>query len=677
MLKYTFLPLLLVSLASTPTLAQETLENRTVYSPADFVQYGALNARDMVERIPGFRLSDTGEEARGFGQATENVLINGQRPSSKSASAAEVLERIPADTVEKIEILDGASVDIPGLSGLVVNVIAKSKGTSGTWTYRLGYRHKIKTFLDSGELAISGQKGDLAWSASLDSNPRGSHFAGTEEVFDGNGELIEFREIDRKGLIPDRNAGAGIRWTPSSGIIANANVEYEATKRDAFEVSDEFPVSGIFQQREIDRKSRSKTLEFNGDVEFDAGPGRLKFIGVYSDRDRPFTNSLLLRDEAGQLFEERFFSQDTKESETIGRAEYKWSGMDGAWEASLEGARNTLESSSFLLEGNGTSDPILIDIGDTFVEVEEIRGEGFLTYSRDLSNDLQVQLSLGAEVSELTSKGANGNSRTFQRPKGGITMRWQADENTAVNARINRQVGQLDFFDFVSQLDLDNGDNQTGNANIVPEQSWSGEVEIEQQFGPWGAANFRVFGEALEDIVDQIPIGSGEGPGNIDSGSRYGVELDGTLNFDPLGIEGAQLNFSVLVQDSSIEDPLTFQKRSINNEELLEIELELRHDIKGTDLAWGGEISPEREADRFRLTTIQSESSDPPSMSIFLEHKDLWGLTGRFQVFRPFTDTDRQTRLTFSPDRTGSLVETERRQVKGRQILTFQISGKF
>ncbi|MEO0447492.1 MAG: hypothetical protein AAF191_15575, partial [Verrucomicrobiota bacterium] len=63
-------------------------------------------------------------------------MINGQRISSKSTSARETLSRIPATNVERIEIVEGASLDIPGLSGQVANVIATANGMSGTWTYR-------------------------------------------------------------------------------------------------------------------------------------------------------------------------------------------------------------------------------------------------------------------------------------------------------------------------------------------------------------------------------------------------------------------------------------------------------------------------------------------------------------------------------------------------------------
>ncbi|MEC7290053.1 MAG: TonB-dependent receptor plug domain-containing protein, partial [Pseudomonadota bacterium] len=100
-------PAALALVWSLSSHAETSSDQTTVYLPQDFAQYAPLNARDMVERIPGFRLSDSRgqNESRGLGQATENVLINGQRLSSKSSSAADVLQRIPAETVRRIELL--------------------------------------------------------------------------------------------------------------------------------------------------------------------------------------------------------------------------------------------------------------------------------------------------------------------------------------------------------------------------------------------------------------------------------------------------------------------------------------------------------------------------------------------------------------------------------------------
>jgi len=126
--------LFLVLMTSEMSVAQDTNETQT-YTPDYFAQFQPITARDMLSRIPGFTLQGGGNGERGFGQANLNILINGRRPSSKSSDANDILGRITAQTVERIEIVDGTSLDIPGLTGQVANIITSTGKLSGNWEY--------------------------------------------------------------------------------------------------------------------------------------------------------------------------------------------------------------------------------------------------------------------------------------------------------------------------------------------------------------------------------------------------------------------------------------------------------------------------------------------------------------------------------------------------------------
>lgn len=658
--------------------AQDPNESKTVYLPVDFEQYAPITALDMIERIPGFRLSDGGgDQRRGLGQASANVLINGQRISSKSVSIAGFLKRIPATSVERIELLDGTKLDVIGLTGLVANVISSQKGISGTWAYRPSFRPEFDPYLTGGELAVSGQNAHLGWSIGFNSSYRGSTGEGDELLFNAAGGLIEDSTIWERFRSPEWSASTGLQWMPPSGLVANFNAEYEDSEFDFNENSKRAPTGGEIENRRIHRNGKTKSTEISGDIEYALGIGRLKLFGVYNKRERPFKNSIVKRNPSDSIFEESHFRRHTDETEKIIRGEYNWSALGGTLDWSVEGAINTLESASSLLEGDGSTAPSLVEDGESSAEVEETRSETILTYSRALSEKVQLQVSLGTELSDLSSAGPNGQKRSFTRPKGGLSVSWVASDNATINARIDREVGQLNFFDFVSRVDLDNGENQVGNSNIVPEQRWKGELEIEQQFGDWGAGSFRVFGAALEDIVDKIPIGDGEGPGNIDSGYRIGTGIKGTLNFDPLGGTGMQLNYSATVRNSKIDDPLTLESRSINNESLATVDLKFRHDIAGSNVAWGANFFTRDRADEYRLTTIRSWRLLPGRYRFFLEHKNLWGLAGKIEYVRPFNEVEKFTRMIYQPNRNGTLYQIERNRVEGKSIFILELTGTF
>jgi hypothetical protein len=57
-------------------------EGVQVFEGVYFKQYNPVTAADIVNRVPGFDIDD-GEALRGFGATAGNVLVNGERPSSK------------------------------------------------------------------------------------------------------------------------------------------------------------------------------------------------------------------------------------------------------------------------------------------------------------------------------------------------------------------------------------------------------------------------------------------------------------------------------------------------------------------------------------------------------------------------------------------------------------------
>ena len=88
--------------------------------------------------LPGFTI-DGGLNFgnRGLGQAAGNVLLNGMRIATKSGSITDELARIPATSVIRIELVEGATLNIPGITGRVANVIARSTdGLKGQFEWR-------------------------------------------------------------------------------------------------------------------------------------------------------------------------------------------------------------------------------------------------------------------------------------------------------------------------------------------------------------------------------------------------------------------------------------------------------------------------------------------------------------------------------------------------------------
>src|SRR3569623_196076 len=65
-------------------------EGVTRYDPSFFAAYGPANVQEMINRLPGFTL-DAGSSVRGYEGAAGNVLIDGQRPATKTDTLDQLL----------------------------------------------------------------------------------------------------------------------------------------------------------------------------------------------------------------------------------------------------------------------------------------------------------------------------------------------------------------------------------------------------------------------------------------------------------------------------------------------------------------------------------------------------------------------------------------------------------
>lgn len=672
----------LVSCLTLPVDAQESDTQTRTYTPEDFTQFAPRTALDMIRQIPGFQIDDGDTNSRGFGQATGNVLINGQRISGKSNSASAALGRITASSIERIEVLDGASLDIPGLSGQVVNVIAEADGTSGTWNWEVQVRPGLEPNWFNGEVSINGKNGALDWTLSFESNPFRNGNRGPELVTDAAGSLTEIRDEDAQFSADVPSVSVALGWKPANGHIANLNATYGLFNFAVKERSISTPLTGAdlsTGRRIFERSEDEWNTELGGDYEFGLGPGRLKLIGLQRLEHSPTTATVFSRSDANTRNSQSRFDQVADESESILRTEYSWAPRDGRdWQFALEGAFNSLDidSAFFALDANGILSPVILPNASS--KVEERRAEGTITHGRSLSAKLDVQLSGGVEYSELSQSGAAGQTREFFRPKGFVSAAYKVRNGYTVNARLAREVGQLNFFDFTASVDINNNRGNAGNPDIVPEQSWTAEIEIERDFGNRGGGTLRFYGEAIEDIVDRVPIGAaGEAPGNLDSAIRYGVEATGTIKFDPWGWKGAQFEFAAEARQSAIDDPLTGVSRRINGDLVSRVFAEFRHDVAATDWAWGVGYDINRRARRFRLDQSFQRSSSPGFMWAFVEHKDVFGMTAQFQAGNLLGQVDRFQRDVFSPRRDGQLLFSEDRRRTFGTSARFRLSGSF
>jgi len=407
------------------------------------------------------------------------------------------------------------------------------------------------------------------------------------------------------------------------------------------------------------------------DYAFKLGDGTLKLIGLHSFEDSNFDSRFQLFENGEAPFESNFDRFDD-EGEYIARGEYSWAPKEGRdWQISWEGAFNFLDSTT---EFSDTNTDLIIDN----VRVEEQRTEANITHSRVLSDKINIQASLGAEYSQLEVTTEDAPARKFFRPKGFISGSWEVSDKYVWRARLERGVGQLNFGTFVSSVNLSEDIANTGNDNIVPTQFWNGEIELERKGGDSLSGTAKVFARFIEDPIDRILFADGsEGPGNLDSAWRYGIEGNMTWLLDDIIAKGMRLELEGLLQSSSIDDPVTGISRRINDSFKWNYEIGLTHDIPNSNWAWGINFDQFRQATFFRRDqSFEARFAEP--FNIFrITHKDVFGVKVDL-FFQNFLDFNvQQERLIFSPDRNGDLIERQFFSRKRGKRFGFEISDTF
>lgn len=651
----------------------------TVYAPDFFARFAPRNALDMLRQTPGFTLREASQE-RGLGQATGNVLINGQRVSAKASDLATELGRIPAQNVVEIRIVDGATLDIPGLSGQVADIIVQARTRiSGQFSWRPEFRAQTTDpLLSRGDISVTGSRGPFEWTLALQNSSSRSGANGPTWIYGPTGDLIETRDDIWTGSGEAPRLSGRLVYRGPDGDIGNLSAVYSQSEYDYREQGFRDRVSGVDVDRRVWSDDDTTTHEVSGDYEFALGAGRLKLIGLNRLSGGPSNQDVLSHYSDGSPDQGNQTFADYDVGETIGRAEYRWSGLGGDWQVSGEGAFNFLEGDTRFSTLTPTGAYVEIPLPGSDVRVEEDRYEVMTSYSRTLSPRLSVQLAAGGEYSAISVVGPNGETRRFWRPKGQASAAWKPDADTTVNARLQRRIGQLDFGVFASSVDLAVGQSTAANTQLVPQQSWELELEGIRRLGPWGVTSLRAYGRSIEDIVDFIPIGaSGQAPGNLDQATVAGAEWKGNFTLDPMGWRGARLDLRVQVQDSHVDDPLTGEDREISNSLLRLYEGVFRHDVPGTDWAWGGNATSVTYARAVRLTEIGRLTEGPVWASVFIEHKDVAGLTVRFTAGNIADARSVWDRTVYVNRRDGPVAFREDRDRLIGPIFSLSVRGRF
>jgi hypothetical protein len=568
-----------------PVQAEAGQQGVLVFNPDFFADQRPTTALDMVNRVPGFSVSD-GDGSRGFEGSVGNVLVNGSRSASKNDTGSSVLGRTLAANVERIELIRGGApgIDMQGFS-VVVNVITRSQSSRQTIVTGNAALFEGGQDVYGGSIQFTAKDGERSWGFTLSDGMSTSDSNGVGPVIrrDGAGAILRdenfFNDQQGGGQSLRVNyaspfAGGKIDLTARYGLndYANINLQTSPTVRreSTYEEDGSSGEFGAVYTRPLSSRFKLETRfihEFN------------EFTGVSTSRTR-----------LGAVDSpEQRFSSDGNASETILRGLVRFEQSPKVtWEFGGEVAYNMLETEQAYSVGG-----VAVPLPSASVKVEETRGELFGKGTWRLRDNLMIEGGLRIEASTITQSGDADQEKSFFFPKPRLLATWTPRPNNQFRLRFEREVGQLDFGDFAASAELEDENVFGGNIDLEPEQRWISELTYERRFWGDGIVSIGLRHDEIVDAIDSIPLDDDlSAVGNIGDGTLDQLALNILVPMDKVGFTGGRLGFRNTWNKTEVTDPTSGESRPISNVRASQATFTVAQDITSWKLQWGGAWIP-------------------------------------------------------------------------------------
>lgn len=648
----------------------DSSEDSESYSSAYFQQYNPQTALDLVERIPGFRISQ-GESRRGFGGSAGNVLVNGARPLSKSGGLKDALQRINASSVVKVNLIRGAasSSEAEGQT-IVANVITNVGELSTHWLARLedaGYE-KINS---AGQLFLSKIIGGWDTATSLDTSFRRRPLSGTRNTLDelGSAQLVELESSlsETRSIIFSSTAS---RTIGDNSIGLNVRVSGFSLDRNTQRL-------GFKNLNLLGAEDQSQDIEFtrsrkDGELALDWSRTlgvnwTSKFITLASFEETNRDTLSRFENPSDQALSISDFRNNQEKYEGVLRGILENSSSPTLTSRiSGEIAYNNLDSNLLLTmdDADGLSN---IALPTANVVVEELRSQLLADLTWKASEGLIIEAGIGAEYSKISVSGDATSTQSFFFVKPYLSLIRQINPELQLSVRARQTVGQLSFTDFAASASVADDRFVDGNPDLGPDKATRLSTALDWRSRSGSAINIELFHEWREEVLEQVILPSGiQGLSNAGSARLWGVTTALSIPIENL-IPGGLFEIEAEIRDSVFGDPITSRKRPLSSIDDADVLVEFRQDLGTRLFSWGVSYRAPLEGPFYFANEI-SLNRDSESWGAFAETTRFQGVKINFELSGIGKKSFSRERVLYSPDRSSEYL--------GRQLIS-QSQGMF
>ncbi|MBL4616530.1 MAG: hypothetical protein JKY46_02460 [Robiginitomaculum sp.] len=674
-----------IALLTSPVSAQEVGDNENiiVYEISFFDIYNPVTALDMVRQVPAFSVN-SGGNARGFGGNAGNVLINGERPSTKSTSLEELLQRIPAERVQKIELVTGAvsGLDMRGQIRIVnVTLVEGDTKTKTTWSFQV--TKWPKRVIPSGEITQSFKALGADVTLGIQRNAAARRRTETRNLFNVGADLFESRAARSQTQFGEWQPHFNIAKKFNDDNALNLNGKYWSWvwRRTRVEETDSVS-TGLSQFDRFDFSSADNTgtgIEIGGDYEHKFNDKKsVKFIFLQRSDRRESDNLFETFDTGGFARATRVISSQAN-NESILRSVYNWERNDkNSFEASIEGAFNWLKSGLDIAADTGSGFTAIV-LPTSNTKVREKRAEAAVSWIAKPYSGWTFETGVKYEISEISQSGDATNARVLKYWKPNFSTIWERNKRDQIRFNLQRNVGQLNFNDFATNIDIIDNQTNVGNIQLLPDASWDASISFERKFGKKGVLTLNASHSWISDVRDLVPINNlFDAPGNIGNGKAWQMSANARIPTDKFGLKNGILTLAGGFGDSAVTDPLTGLTRvqSFRVDDFYRVDF--RQELTNWKMAWGFDYFQRSASQGAFLFSQRKNYNGPGDLDFFVETTKVKGATIRFTVENIFNPTNFRERFDFNGTRNLGIVrQTEFREQNSGLMFRLSLRGTF
>ncbi len=593
---------------------RESPHAKVIIGRKEIETFGDQRAGDVLKRLPGlFMGGPPGENKdvrlRGLDKEYTQILIDGERVSGGGEKREFDLDLIPADMIERIEIIRNPTAEHDhDVVGGIVNIIL---------------RKPPKELKVDGVIASGGQEGESLldtrnFSLSLGNRVGrlryqlgGSYlrtFKDKDRTKEKAGGDLEVEDEDKDRISNDLFLAFTFALTPQDDLtlrpfFLDANEEIDKRKETRK------TTGGIDREDEHEEKEiQDPRVSLKWTHRFFSG-ARLELGGTFNrheeEKDKTKTKSTLIG--GGFVPTSTEFEKEEKEDqEWIADAKVRlpflvWDhghllSFGGKYRDKDRTKRKTKEevfTSGAVIDTTGPKDNH---------DLEEKIGALFISDEIEITDRLLVTPGFRAEFAEGEffdiKTGGSGESRfTTLHPSAHLLYKLRPQTN--LRGSFAKTMRRPKFDDLIPSKEEKSDQVKLGNPFLKPEESRNYETQIEQ-FWQGGFASIGGFYRQIHDKIEEVIIGIDPGTGknlvepvNVGEGRIFGAEFELEAKLAATGIwilKDFTFRGNVSWFDSAVRDPVTGEERKFKDQPDFVFNLILQYFYKpwgaGANVGW-------------------------------------------------------------------------------------------